>query len=397
MKQEVERERTKPFCPRCGKEAREGVTFCTACGLDLRVGTRDGAAQEGEGDAARPLPGKATEAPEHETPPRARPPEPGALSTSSAAAGAGRKRLALVLGGLGALFLVAGAVLLVIYLALLREGVRDPMDLARRYMKAAQEKDLDALEECFDPEYLSAGDLGVLEEMGLDARGLAAWMMSFVDIRFSGVKLKVEHEDARRALVVTTAGSLSYSIMGWEQELNLGSDPMHFRMVRKGGRWYLDQDPINEIMGKNLGRVEELELFEDPDIRELWEQLMEKMQFGDEWLRDLEDLWREMQERLEEGEEEEGGPAGMTALEDLGGRPGGPTDMGVGTAPTRFLSSPFRVGGARLLAVTPVSAAPPFQEPKHRGCEKGEVRDRSGHGVRLRQTTRRARRGGKRG
>lgn len=368
MNQEVERERTEPFCPRCGKEAREGASFCTACGLDLRAGAREGAAREGEGDTAGPLAEKAMEAPEHETPPRDRPPEPGTLPTPSAAAGAGRKRLALVLGVLGALFLVVGAALLVLYLALWREGVRDPVDLARRYMKAVQEKDLDALEECFDPEYLSAGDQGVLEEMGLDARGLATWMMSFVDIRFSGVRLKLEHEDARRALVVTTAGSLSYSIMGWGQEMDLGSDPMQFRMVRKGRRWYLDQDPIKEIMEKNLGWEEELELFENPDIRELWEQLMEKMQFGDEWLKDLEGLWREMQERLDEVDEEEGGLAGMTALEDLGGRPGGPPEMGEGTALARFLSSPFRLGGARFLAVTPVSAAPPFREPKHREC-----------------------------
>ncbi|MDI6874848.1 zinc-ribbon domain-containing protein [Candidatus Solincola sp.] len=292
------------FCPRCGKEAREGDSFCTACGADLRGGGDDRPAEAeraavakqavdgGDSSLARPLGAEAAAA------------APGVAPGAS-----GRKRLALVLGMIGGVLLVAGAVLLVLYLALWRGGgdVGDPLSLARKYMRALEEKDVEAMEECFDPYYLTAEDRANLEDLGLDTRGVFEWAMSLVKVSFSDVKLRVEHEDAQNAVVVTTAGSLSFSVLGWNKDFDLGVDPMRFRMTKREGSWYLTEDPINEIMDENLSPEEEMELFEDSDIRGLLEELMKDMGLDDRELQDLKELWREMEERLQE--KDEGSPA----------------------------------------------------------------------------------------
>ncbi|MBC7253720.1 MAG: zinc ribbon domain-containing protein [Actinobacteria bacterium] len=287
-------------CPRCGKEARGGASFCTACGADLREGGEGPSAKAEVGMVAAPHAGEGEAA--HPRPPGA---EPAAAPPGMAPVASRRKRLALLLGIVGGILLVGGGVLLALYLVLWRggAGAGDPVALARKYMRAMEDKDFDALKECYDPDYLAAADQGLLEDMGLGPGGVVEWMMSFLEVRFSAVELRVEHEDAHDALVVTTAGRLSYSIMGWSQEFDLAEEPLRFRMNREEGRWYLVEDPVNQLLQENLGPEGDTGFFEDQDLREFWEEFMKDFHLDGRMRRDLEELWREMEEWLEEGEE----------------------------------------------------------------------------------------------
>lgn len=241
--------------------------------------------------------------------PLPRPPERGAASAAQLTAPgfARRRRLALLLGMIGGAFLAAGAVLLVLYIVTWSKGggVEGPLDLARKYMRALEEKDVRAYLDCF-AESGPPSEGGLFPEgLGIDPREWVEAGFRFMEVEFRDVRLDLERREGDEATVVTRSGTLAASILGVETEVDLGEEPVRFRMAGKGGRWYLVEDPLHGLfMTEFLPGEDGLELdLEDLGLPDIWKELPDVTDFEE-----MQRWFREMQEWLEEGESPEEAP-----------------------------------------------------------------------------------------
>ncbi len=252
-------------CPRCGAEVREEASYCIRCGERLA------------GEAAPP-------------------PTP-----RSAVEGAGGRLAPLLLGVSGAALIIAAVTLLLLYVLVWRggKGVGDPVSLARRYMDSLQEEDVETYLSCFEEGFFSMEDNPILEGMGLGPEELVKMHFGFMDASFRGVELEVRSQEEEKATVMAVAWTLTVSYWVLEEEVDLSEDPLDFRMARKGGRWYLVEDPLPFLGGGLWGfredgadfdafDLEDLEelLPDDFDLEEWEEYLHEEMdleQFFEEW------------------------------------------------------------------------------------------------------------------
>ena len=254
----MEGERT---CPRCGAALGEEVRFCTSCGERI---------------------------------------------APAAAFAAKRSMAPLLVGAAGGLLLVAGAALLVVYLTLWRGGAGsggDPVSLAREYMESLEKEDVDAYLACFEEDFLE--DDPFLIDLGLEPREMLVMAFGFMDISFEGVELELGEEKGEKTTVVTTAGTLSMSVLGMEEQVDLADEPLEFKMFRKGGRWYLAENPLPATGTMDMDFDKE-DTYIDPDgydLEDLEEYLPEGWDLEDlEDLGpgDLEELIRELMEELDE-------------------------------------------------------------------------------------------------
>lgn len=211
-----------------------------------------------------------------------------------------------MLGVLGGLLLVAGVVVLVLYLTLWRDGgggTGNPVALARKYMEALEKKDVDAYMACFEEGFFSWEDNPVLEGMNLDPRRMLEMAFNFTDFSFKGVELELQREECDEATVVTTAGRMVVSVIGIEEEEDLAQNPLTFRMARKGGRWYLTEDPMPALGGGFNPLQQDMDMdMDEYDLEDLEEYLPEGWSLEDlENLRpeDVEELIRELMEEME--------------------------------------------------------------------------------------------------
>ncbi len=301
------------YCPRCGKAVKGGASFCTGCGEPL--GTRGGPPGEQAGGAAgvsgtgaeQVAGGAAAPVPPPGGPPYPAPGVPpygGEVAPTAPAAFPRRSRVPLVLGILGGILVLGAVAVLVLWLTLWRGagGTGDPISLAEKFISAMEKGDADAYLDCFDPESLSMEDNPFLDAM--DMKKLVEMTFSMSEISFQGVQLEKESESGDRAEVVTTAGTLTLSVMGFEEEYDLAEEPLRFKMVKKSGRWYLTEDPMPGSVGPemDLEDMEDMD-FEDMDLEELEEFLPEDLDLEelenmspDELLEFLEELERLMED-----------------------------------------------------------------------------------------------------
>jgi ketosteroid isomerase-like protein len=236
-----------------------------------------------------------------------------------------KSKAPLLIGILGGLLLVGGIVVLILFLTVWKGGgtaggTDTPVALAEKYIKAMENKDVDAYMDCFDPSYFSTEDNPILEEMGMDVKKMLEMSFQYIEVRFKGVELKVQSEKGDSAVVVTTAGSLSMSFMGMGEEIDLSDEAMEFDMVKKSGRWYLTKDPlptgmsmeggVDEYFDQDTG-TDNMEEFlpeefdtedlmdllpEDFNLQELEELLPEGFSLEDLENMDLDDLRRLLEE-----------------------------------------------------------------------------------------------------
>jgi len=282
MDGEVER-----TCPSCGKQVKEGADFCTNCGAAVTAAGEAAAAGTGPaGEATQPLPPTEAAAAPPPGPPVAPPPVPPAGGIVAAAApvpgvapeGDRKKnKAALFVGIIGGILVVAGIVVLVLWLAVWKDGgggggSANPQALAQKYMDSLAAGDIDAYMDCFEEDFFinEMQNNPFMKELGLtedDIKEYAKMAFEMMEVRFEGVKLKVESETGDQATVVTTAGTSKISVLGMEEELDLAADPLEFNMVKKGGRWYLTENPMGATMGTDTG-TQDLNL-EDFDLEDL--------------------------------------------------------------------------------------------------------------------------------
>lgn len=245
-------------CASCGAALRQGVSFCTHCGAAA------GAAAVTEAAVTVEQP----------------PPAPGAPAP-------GRSRILLAAGILGGLLALGAAVFLVLYLTLWRGdgGTGDTMALAEKYIHALEDGDFEAYRDCFDPDAFALEDMDGLDyfDLGLDHKNITKWGEKFLEMaefEFEGVRLEETSRSEKKATVVTTAGTASFSVFGLDREIDLAESPLEFKMIRKKGRWYIAESPINSMMDRE---------FRDMDLEDLEEYLPEDMRdfedmFEDDWL-----------------------------------------------------------------------------------------------------------------
>lgn len=308
------------YCPRCGKAVKEGASFCTGCGEPLgtqggppgaqsggAAGETGGGAEQVTGGAAAPVPPPGPQASPPGEPPYPAPGIPSYGGEMPPAALPRKSRLPLVLGILGGILVLGGVAVLVLWLTLWRGGAGgtgDPIALAEKFISAMEKGDADAYLDCFDPESLSMEDNPFIDAMGMDMKKLVEMTFSMSEISFKGVQLEKKSERGDRAEVVTTAGTLTLSVMGFEEEYDLAEEPLRFKMVKKSGRWYLTEDPMPGSVGPEMD-LEDLEDmdFEDLDLEELEEFLPEDLDLEelenmspDELLEFLEELERLMED-----------------------------------------------------------------------------------------------------
>lgn len=296
------------ICPRCGTALKEGVRFCTSCGERIAPAVAVGEVPREEEEApkagapcqgwrgeAGPLPSFPQDAAVESF---AAPQQPCAAPTVK------RGRAPLVLGITGGLLLLAGAAILVLYLALWRAGTGgtgDPVSLARKYMESLENEDVDSFMSCFEEDYFSLENYPILEGVDLDLRKMMEMAFSFMDVSFEQVELELQREEGDEATVITSKGRLHMSMMGIKDEVNLADDPLEFRMIRKGGRWYLTEEPLpafgpyTDFDANDMGTD-----LEDFDLEDLEDYLPEGWNPGNMDLEDMEELIRELMEEMEE-------------------------------------------------------------------------------------------------
>ncbi len=307
---------TGKSCPNCGKALKEGAAFCTNCGAAV------GAAADAPGAGTERVEREATQSPTPPAPAAAPvPPGPPAAGVEGGEMPAAeyapappprKSRTALIIGVLGGLLIVAGIVVLVLWLTMWRDGkaggTDDPIALAEKYMSALERKDVDAYFDCFKEDFLE--DNPIMEGMGMDMKELMEMTFKMMEVRFDDYALEVESERGSEATVVTTRGKATMSVMGFEENIDLADDPMVFEMVKEGGRWYLTQDPMpTASMGGDMGLDGEdlefdLEDMEDFDLEDMEELLPEDMEDLEQFLpegfdlQDLEDMSPEDLEKM---------------------------------------------------------------------------------------------------
>jgi len=287
-------------CPSCDKPLKEGASFCTNCGA--AVGAPAGAAAAAPpAESTQPLPPPQAAAAPPVPPADAAPPAPPGVEGAGAgivAAGAvpptppRKNKAALLVGVIGGILVVAGIVVLVLWLAVWRDGgggggTSDPIALAEKFLSAMEKGDVDAYLDCFEPGYLEDND--ILESMGMDMKELLEMTFDMAEIELGSYALELESEKGSEAVVVTTEGTLTISVMGFDQEYDLADDPMEFVMVKEGGRWYLTQDPMPG-MGTEMD-FDDLE-FDDESMEDLdlEDMDLEDLNMDDLNLEDLEEM-----------------------------------------------------------------------------------------------------------
>lgn len=259
---------TEKTCPGCGKPLKEGASFCTNCGA--AVGAPAGA----EAGAAPPEPPASQEATQPLPPaaaPMPAPPTAGMAGEAPPAPGFApgppprKNKAALLVGVIGGVLVVAAIVILVLWLAVWRDGggggTGDPIALAEKYIKALEKGDIDSYLACFEEGFLEDS---ALEGMGMDIKELLEMTFEMMEVDFESYALELESERGSSATVVTTEGTVTMAVMGFEQKIDLADEPMVFEMIKKGGRWYLTEDPMPGSTGGgmdfDLGDLEDFDL-----------------------------------------------------------------------------------------------------------------------------------------
>lgn len=131
------------------------------------------------------------------------------------------------------------------------EAGDEPLEMARRFMKAVEEEDVDAFMACFVEEFpIPEPDPTtepLLKREKLDPRRFLEISFQGVDFRFEDVGLKLRSLEGDSATVVTTSGRLYMNPLGTELVRDLSREPLVFRMVRREGGWYLLENPVPYI------------------------------------------------------------------------------------------------------------------------------------------------------
>jgi len=224
-----------------------------------------------------------------------------------------RSKVPLAIGVIGGVLVVAGIVVLVLWLTMWKDGggggTGDPIALAEKYISAMETGNADSFFECFEPDYFSMGEFSFLEEMGMDAREMIEMAFEFTEFKFDGYALELESESGNTATVVTTSGTLITSALGFEEEYDLADDPLVFEMVKVDGRWYLSDDPMPGSMGGDINLddldIEDLNI-EDLNTEDLKDLLPEDLNLEDLEnledmdIEDLEQLLEDLEKQLEE-------------------------------------------------------------------------------------------------
>jgi hypothetical protein len=303
-------------CPSCAATVKEGTAFCTKCGVALTRAAGAAAAASQPGEPPPPTSGETPPAPPPGAPQQgmaaaAPPPAPPA----SAAPKTKHGKAPLILGIIGGVLVVGGIVVLVLYLAVWsgnggEGGTNQPVALAQKYMNALEYKDAAAYVDCIDARYF--------EDIGLtlaEAEAMVEGYFMMLDVDFKEVELEVKDTRKNYTVVVTTGGTLEINSLDYSEDIDLAGDPMYFYTFEQGGRWYLEDDPMDQVMGPDIGYedggeydfnledfnledleqleldIEELErMLEDMDIEEL-EKILEDMDIEElrEWLKQFED------------------------------------------------------------------------------------------------------------
>ena len=295
------------ICPRCGAALKEGVRFCTSCGERIAPTVAVGEIPREEEEAPKAgatCPGWRGEAGLLPSFPQDAAVESfAALQQPCAAPAKMSGRVPLVLGITGGLLLLAGAAILVLYLSLWRAdmgGTGNPVSLARKYMESLENEDVDSFLSCFEEDYFPLEDYHIMEGMDLDLRKMVEMAFSFMDVSFEQVELELQREEGDEATVITSGGRLTISLMGMEEEVNLADDPMEFTMIRKGGRWYLTEDPLPTFgSDTDFDANDRGTDLEDFDLEDLEDYLPEGWSPGNMDLEDMEELIRELMEEME--------------------------------------------------------------------------------------------------
>jgi hypothetical protein len=212
-----------------------------------------------------------------------------------------RSKVPLLVGVIGGILVVAGIVVLVLWLTMWKDGgggSGDPIALAEKYISALEKGDADAFIDCFDPDFFTGEEMAFLEEMGMDFKQLMRMSMEMMEVEFKDYALELEFERGNEARVVTTSGTVIFSVMGFEEEYDLADDPMVFEMVKKNGRWYLTEDPMPGSMGSDFDLEMDFDDFDDYEFDDLdIESLMDFLPEG-YTLEDLENMSPEELMRL---------------------------------------------------------------------------------------------------
>ena len=153
--------------------------------------------------------------------------------------------VAVVVGGL---VILSGITVAILFLTVrdASGGADSPEALVAMYMTSLEQEDVQSYMDCFEFEHFEdIWGRGISEKY---VQAMLKGFMALGDIRFEGVELETVSGDDASVEMRADKGKIITTGFLLDVDYDVAEFPMSFKMYRKGGSWFLANDPMKGIV-----------------------------------------------------------------------------------------------------------------------------------------------------